>query len=759
MKRIFVRRAVVMALGLMLSGLLAPVRAESPANQQVASVDQLKSQAFKLIRDGHFDQSNTLLAQAAALSHDPLTLQMAAWTSGFETQRQQFAAERQKQFEKRVAEMNLFLKNNKPEDALDRAAGAYLLTDDKKTFRDSKTVDDLVKLEIGRAEDFEQHDQWIQSQRIFQNLSLVDPAVPAWKDRLKLAVRRERLLALYTPDVFKALRDEDTKARDAADALLPKDADAAAPADVKAPATQPTTQPLDADDDDFKVDWHETLHGIKTEMLWDALVYARNNWYRDVTYQTLALGGLNGLRTVVTTKGLEKAFPHLADDKARDAFLAAIDQAIAANKAAAGADEQTALHDSLDKLQLVNDSSVHLPTEVFTSEFADGAFGELDPFSSMLWPSDLDEFKRTTQGEFSGVGIQIQSDPDGSLKVVSPLEDTPAFKAGIKPGDVITRIDGKNAKGISTYQAVKSITGPAGTTVMLTIRSTDGKVREYTITRNTITVASVKGWTHKPGGGWDYFVDPQQKIGYMRLTNFASNSPKELNDAIDQMKAGGVRGIIFDLRYDPGGLLTSATEIANKFLHDGVIVSTRPDRDTGNPPTVAVARPDEGDVDLPLIILVNQYSASASEIVSGALKDQKRAILVGERTFGKGSVQMLFPLADKSAYLKLTTSHYYLPSGRCIHREENSTEWGVDPDVTVEMTPEQMRAAIDARQDMDVLQSAEAADAAVPAVQPGPTTGPATAPTASGTKGLLAADPQLSAALLLMRLKINGAAL
>ena len=136
-----------------------------------------------------------------------------------------------------------------------------------------------------------------------------------------------------------------------------------------------------------------------------------------------------------------------------------------------------------------------------------------------------------------------------------------------------------------------------------------------------------------------------------------------------------------------------------------MIVSTRPDRETGNQPTVAVAKPDDGDTDLPLIVLVNQYSASASEIVSGALKDHQRAMLVGERTFGKGSVQMLFPLADRSAYLKLTTSHYYLPSGRCIHREENSTEWGVDPDVTIEMTPEQMRAAIDARQELDVLRA------------------------------------------------------
>ena len=140
-------------------------------------------------------------------------------------------------------------------------------------------------------------------------------------------------------------------------------------------------------------------------------------------------------------------------------------------------------------------------------------------------------------------------------------------------------------------------------------------------------------------------------------------------------------------------------------------------------------------------MLVNQYSASASEIVSGALKDWKRALIVGERTFGKGSVQMLFPLRDRQAYLKLTTSHYYLPGGKCIHREENSTEWGVDPDVTVEMTPEQMRAAIDARQDLDILRDATADDAA---------------PTTQKTD-LLSVDPQMQAALLLLRLELNGA--
>jgi carboxyl-terminal processing protease len=181
--------------------------------------------------------------------------------------------------------------------------------------------------------------------------------------------------------------------------------------------------------------------------------------------------------------------------------------------------------------------------------------------------------------------------------------------------------------------------------------------------------------------------------------------------------------------------------------------------------TVARARADGGDTTLPLVILVNQYSASASEIVSGALKDHNRALVVGERTFGKGSVQMLFPLSDRTAYLKLTTSHYYLPAGRCIHREETSQEWGVDPDVTVEMTPEQMRAAIDARQELDILRDANSAPAE-PALEKVKDVAPEVrqevkevANAAGGKKDLLSSDPQLSAAVLLLKLQLTGAAM
>jgi carboxyl-terminal processing protease len=745
MKRLRLGGAGFAVIGLILCGM---ARQSSAQQEQVASVEQLKTEAFKEIRDGHFDRSNQLLAEAASMTSDPLVKQMAAWTGHFESQAQEFATERHAQFTKRVEQTKLLQAHNMPDYALDAAANAYLLADDKNAFRAEKWVDDLVNSEIQRASQDDENEQWIASLRIYSDLGSLDPAVPTWKDKLKLATRRVRLLALYTPDVFKQLQSADSKEREEVDRLLN-------------PTTQPATQPAaEADSDSFKVDWHENLRGIHPDMLWDALVYARNNYYREVDYKTLALGGINGLRAVVTTKGLEQAFPKLADANARNTFLATLDECTAANKAATGIGEQAAISNTLQRLESVDQQTVELPEPVLISEFADGAFGELDPFSTIFWPNDLEEFNRTTQGEFSGVGIQIQTAPDGSLQVVSPLEDTPAYKAGVKAGDIITRIDGKNAKGISLNQAVRSITGPVGTTVVLTIRTTDGKVRDMPIQRDTIKVASVKGWVHKPGGGWTYMVDPQQKIAYVRITNFTRDTSNELNKAVDQIKQDGAKAMILDLRHNPGGLLTAATEVSDKFLRDGVIVSTRPDRETGSQPTVAVAKPDPDDCDLPLVVLVNQYSASASEIVSGALKDQKRALLVGERTFGKGSVQMLFPIGDHSACLKLTTSHYYLPSGRCIHREENSTEWGVDPDVTIEMTPEQMRAAIDARQQFDVLHDPDDAAAHQTAVAPTtPTTLPTTGPVATTNKDLLSSDPQLSAALLLLRLKINGAAI
>ncbi len=722
-------------------GLPLFVRAEAPTGQQLATVDQLKAEAFKAIKAGQFDRSSELLVKAASANADDSQLaKMAEWSKAFETQRQVFVVERHKQFDKAVENVKKVLKNKKDDYALDYAARAYLLADDKKAFRNEKWIDDLVQETINLAHQYEGKEQWLKALRLYSDLGSVDPSTPEWKDKLKVSTRRIRLLAMYNPQEFKKIQELEAKDREAVDLLVN-------------PTTQPvtpkaTTKPDEDKDDGFKTDWHQSLKDIKMNMLWDALVDARLNYFREVSYRDLGLGGLSGLKVIATTKGLEGTFPAMKDEGKKAEFLAELEKQQAKVKEATVASEQRVVRDAIVEMSAINDTTIQLPEEVFTSEFADAAFAELDPFSNMIWPSEVEEFNKNTQGEFSGVGVQIQSDDDGSLKVVSPLEDSPGYKAGIKAGDVIAKINGKNAKGISINTAVKTITGRPGTKVTLTIRSVDGTVKDYTITRQTIKVASVKGWNHRPGGGWDYFVDPQNKIGYIRLTQFTKLTTDELEKAVTEMQASGMKALIMDLRYNPGGLLSTATEVCDKFLADGIIVSTKADRPTPNLPKEERAKADADDVkDTPMVILVNQYSASASEIVSGAMKDHHRAMIVGERTFGKGSVQMLFPLSSRTAYLKLTTHHYYLPNGKCIHREENSTDWGVNPDVTVEMTPEQMTAAIKARQDQDVLRDANApADKKQEALE-------------SSKKDPLAQDPQLSAALLLLRLQLAGAPL
>jgi carboxyl-terminal processing protease len=737
-RRLFAAAALTVASFSPLSHAEPPVQPP----QQVATVEQLKAEAFQALRAGEFHRVSDLIGRAAALSNDPSLVKMSDWASSYQKQLEEFRAERRKSYEAEVEKVQKLLAQDMPDYALRTAVMAYTYAEDKDAFRGEPWVVKLLETVTQRAEQYEQAAQWLKAVRLYSDLVVVEPFNPEWKEHQKLAFRRVRLLMLYTPDFFKEIQLADAEERRAADEIL-------------SPATQPATRPSDEQKDEeetladaFKMDWRDSLSGAKTEMLRDALDNARVNYWRDIGYGDLMTGGLKGIRALLTTAGLEKAFPKLGDPALVKPFLEVVDEH-AASVANGGPADRAAMQRLLQRLQVVNTQTVELPEEVIAAEFADGAFSELDQFSQIFWPTEFEEFNKQTTGEFSGVGIQIQSDPaDGGLKVVSPLEDSPAFRAGIRAGDIITRINGKSAKGVSTNQAVKIITGPPGTTVALTIRTPKGEERDVTLRRQTIKVASVKGWMHLPGGGWDYMVDPDNKIGYLRLTSFARDTARDMRSALGEMKSRGAQAVVLDLRGNGGGLLTAAADVSDAFLSDGKIVSTRSDREDDPNQPVINARRNADDNTLPLVVLVNQQSASASEIVSGALKDHKRAAIVGERTFGKGSVQMLFPLANRTAALKLTTSHYYLPNGRCIHREESSTEWGVDPNFVVEMTPEQMRAVFDARSQLDVLHD----DAATPETDH-------VAALRKSSEQLLASDPQLNAALLILRMHLNGAPL
>lgn len=302
-----------------------------------------------------------------------------------------------------------------------------------------------------------------------------------------------------------------------------------------------------------------------------------------------------------------------------------------------------------------------------------------DPYTEFVPARDTAEFAKGLTGQYVGIGAEVGL-RNGWFTILSPLDDSPAWKAGVMADDRVVAIDGQSTEGLSVDACIAQLMGEPGTTVTITVERSAQR-KDITITRQPIRVLPIKGLYRAEGGEgpWRFLLDAEHRIAYVRLSQFTPTAAEELRRAIDaaSTEAGGtLGGLILDLRFNPGGVMDQAVKIADMFLDKGVIVSTQA-RNGAAEVTNATGKGTR--TDLPLVILVNAQSASASEIVAGALGEHERAVILGTRTFGKGLVQSVRPLPSGAGVLKITEQRYALPSGRIIQRTDDSTIWGVDP--------------------------------------------------------------------------------
>ncbi len=304
---------------------------------------------------------------------------------------------------------------------------------------------------------------------------------------------------------------------------------------------------------------------------------------------------------------------------------------------------------------------------------AHGMVRTLDPFSQFMEPDQYKDMQTETKGEFGGLGIRIGV-RDGWLVVITPMEDTPAYRMGILPGDKIVKIEKESTQGMSLQDAVNKLRGKPKTKVTISIfREGDKEPKDYTIVREVIQIKSIKSYMAAPG------------IGYLKLNEFIETSFPDMRKALKELDGKGMTSLVLDLRNDPGGLLNAAVDVGRLFIGENKLIVFTEGRASPRQDFLAEAKAPYGDI--PLVVLVNRGSASASEIVSGAVQDHKRGLLIGTETFGKGSVQSIIGLEDGSA-LRLTTAKYYTPSGRCIHRDEKTGKGGITPDIVIDVTRE-----------------------------------------------------------------------
>lgn len=334
-----------------------------------------------------------------------------------------------------------------------------------------------------------------------------------------------------------------------------------------------------------------------------------------------------------------------------------------------------------------------------------GVLAKLDQYSDYIAPEQFDDFRTGVESEFGGIGIRVGV-IDGKLTVITPLLGTPAYRAGIMTGDQILKIGDASTDGMTLEDAISRMKGRLGSSIKIRVLHKDDGVEEQaTLERELVQMETVLGERRRDDDQWDFLYDDSEKIGYIRITSFSGRTAHDLRIALDRLVAQEMKSLILDLRFNPGGLLSSAIDVADMFVKSGTIVSTA-GRNTAE--RVWSATPEGSYDGFKILVMVNRYSASASEIVAACLQDHERAIVIGERSWGKGSVQNIIELEGGRSALKLTTGGYKRPSGKNIHRSENATDdddWGVQPNegLNIRMRIGEMRRLLAYHRDRDIL--------------------------------------------------------
>ncbi|MFP4215016.1 MAG: S41 family peptidase [Phycisphaerae bacterium] len=551
--------------------------------------------------------------------------------------------------------------------ALSQARLAKEIAVDKDEATESEWYKEVVELGEKVGKQAMEDAEWQDALNAYAGLYEIDRDSETYETQREVAARHVRVLRLYGSE-------------------KPKEA-----------TTQPTTQ-------SSATTWKEIAAEIDGRMVEDAISRMSRAYVSSIDYRKLTHSGLRAVKILAETPQAANTFEGLKDKDKKAQFIEAIDRAMKQFDKRTRLDS-LCLQLAMNKVLFASEDTVGIPTKVLAMEFTDGFLEELDQFSSMIWPSEVEDFTKLTMGKFIGVGIQINKAPGQPLKVVTPLVGSPAYKAGIKSNDEIIAVDGVDTVPLTVNKLVRMITGKEGTTVTLTIKRVGlPKPREVKVVRREIRIRTVKGWRRRENGEWDYLIDPEHKIGYIRVTQFTRTTASNVATALKELRGQGVSSVVLDLRFNPGGLLRSARDVSAEFLASGTVVTTK-----GRQIARQVLRvTGEGNYHTgDLVVLVNELSASAAEIVSGALQDWDRATIVGQRSYGKGSVQNVINLGDGRAYLKLTTAYYYLPSNRLLHRRNGDKKWGVDPDVSVYITPDQMREWLDIRRKTDLVQEVD----------------------------------------------------